>query len=48
MVRVNGIPSVRTRILPLREEMVARKQERFGKLPDYIEKHRRRHACQLT
>jgi sarcosine oxidase subunit alpha len=48
MMRVNGIPNVRTCILPLREEMVVEKQERFGKLPDYIEKHRRGHACQLT
>jgi sarcosine oxidase subunit alpha len=38
MMRVNGIPNVRTCILPVREEMVVEKQERFGKLPDYIEK----------
>jgi sarcosine oxidase subunit alpha len=40
MMRVNRIPNVRTCILPVREEMVVEKQERFGKLPDYIEKFR--------
>jgi sarcosine oxidase subunit alpha len=40
MMRVNRIPNVRTCILPIREEMVVEKQERFGKLPDYIEKFR--------
>ncbi|MCX6088422.1 MAG: FAD-dependent oxidoreductase [Caldiserica bacterium] len=38
MMRVNGIPNIRTCILPVREEMVVEKHERFGKLPDYIEK----------
>ncbi len=38
MMRVNGIPNVRTCILPIREGMVVEKQEGFGKLPDYIEK----------
>jgi len=38
MMRVNGIPNVRTCILPVREEMVVEKHEGFGKLPDYIEK----------
>ncbi len=40
MMRVNGIPNIRTCILPIREGMIVEKQERFGKLPDYIEKFR--------
>ena len=38
MMRVNGIPNIRTCILPVREEMVVEKHEGFGKLPDYIKK----------
>ncbi len=37
MMRVNGIPNVRTCILPAREGMVIEKQDMYGKLPESIE-----------
>ncbi len=37
MMRVNGIPNVRTCILPVREGMVVQRQSGFGKLPDSME-----------
>ena len=38
MMRVNGIPNVRTCILPVKEGMVVEKQDGLGKIPTQIEK----------
>lgn len=37
MMRVNGIPNVRTCVLPVQENMIVETQSYYGKLPDKVE-----------
>jgi sarcosine oxidase subunit alpha len=37
MMRVNGVPNVKTCIIPVREGMIIKKQDVYGKLPEQVE-----------
>lgn len=40
MMRVNGVPNVRTCILPVREKMIVETQSYYGSVPERVEKYK--------